>query len=203
MRHWAPPTAYGVRPPPARRDYTAPPPPRYGQVENFGGMLTAFAVGAAAGVLTWLELANVVDYLVDKITDVAKKLKELLASDDDAEAAEDEGAEDASNDDAEDAGDAYDLAFVELLASDDDSEAAEDRDAKDAEDASEDAEDEDTGDAYDLAFVEVLASDDDSEAAEDRDTEDAEDASEDEDDPASEIIDLTYPDGGGGGDDNN
>ncbi|KAI6672368.1 hypothetical protein NL676_000274 [Syzygium grande] len=145
MRHWAPPTAYGVRPPPASRDYTAPPPPRYGQVENFGGMLTAFAAGAAAGVLTWLELANGVDYLVDKITDVAKKLKELLASDDDDE--------DASDDDAEA------------------------------------AEDEDAGDAYELAFED----------------EDAEDASEDEDDPASEIIDLAYPDGGGvgvGGDNN-
>ncbi|KAI6672371.1 hypothetical protein NL676_000277 [Syzygium grande] len=184
MRYRAPPTAYGVLPPPARRDYAAPPPPSYGQVENFGGTLTVFAAGAAAGVFTGLALAKGFDYLVDKITDVGKKLKGLFASGDVAEAAVDEGAGDASgDDDAEaagdgDAGDADDLAFEELLTSDDDSEAAEDRDA---------------GDAYGLAFEELLDSDDDSE------DEDAEDASEDEDDPAPEIIDLTYPDDGGGG----
>lgn len=95
---YAAPPAYGA---PPQQGYAAPPsgypayggPPSYGQnsyyVEEkkkskFGGMGTGLAVGAAAGVLGGLALAEGVDALEDHITDdVADKVEDDLGYDED------------------------------------------------------------------------------------------------------------------------
>ncbi|MQM23962.1 hypothetical protein Taro_057032 [Colocasia esculenta] len=93
--------SYAAAPPPSGYPYGAPPPPTagYGQPSSYGqqpyavadqgqkkskfGLGTGLAVGAAAGVLGGLALAEGVDYVEDKIADdAAEKVEEDLGYDD-------------------------------------------------------------------------------------------------------------------------
>lgn len=123
MCHRVPPTANVAPPPPASREYTAPP-PSSGQEEDTGGMSTGFVLGAAAvtaGLLTGLALTKGLDYVVDKIADLAEDFKEFLPSDDDdSEATEDHNSEDASETSSEDEDEEEDPIVIDLSYEDDD-----------------------------------------------------------------------------------